>query len=926
MPIIKCMIYIYFFLKFKVQLRRTRPDIVQQIDESLIRAIEDAGGKITGDRFVISAELNEDTIGFWLDVFMLVENLKKNIESIPDFFGYSLVITSDVPEAPEMLCRYLANHNGIFVNDKAAKKLVPYVSFEKPSEWLSSTRRRKYGCGNFYRIKELRIFKKTIKNDLDIQKDVLKVLDQEKGKNKLLLGPPYSQMKNGIQRYNQKINGDFPILSICFGSIGLGALVDAWSLKIRSLSSRQSSFAAQTLQTDEIDSYWELLFRERIRDEVSDYIIRCLRRFLTLVFDFYFNASRKRKCTPIIVLENIHLAGNKITDVLIEVLNEIDYENKKRLMLFGTGDNDISPDKLKVWEPCFENVINLNISKEVELYFPKLSLDLWEIIYSISLFGRYFSPELFQRLFEENNINPVMITRAFSILHSLDLIDNMREPSPVNRRLEEHARRLLGDRHTKVKELVCGRLLSWAARRNINPCFRLLTIISNLDGVKKIDDILLLKSFSSDIVNNTVNGIETAMKSGQFEELVTVRASAIRYIFKTSRALYSGNEKDIEKIFSASYFDILNNECDPYPVLKTQILVNLSAYNLGRHDLKQAAEKAKEAILLGQSRNSYCLPQAYRLFSLVCLSKKQSAETIEYLNFALTNAEKAGNYDELAISAYYAATAQFLYGDVFNAAHLARKSIEQALSSGHPDWADRSRFLEGRLEFELGHYRKANDIFEALRKEPYGSKTEEKDKLMAAWAYRCKLYFQDPLVEKPSSANHDADLFEIEAAYLSGDYEKAVKLSNSIKNPFSEANFLYTEQADWSSGFSQCEHLYFTNGEIEDRIKCLYQSLAQSRVSKEGAEQAMNDIQQILRDEKLCEMDPLDAIYFYAKYRILEQTNASQVDLSTVVSIAFKRLQLRAGRIEDSETRRQYMNGPRWNHELSILAKEYKLI
>jgi len=40
------MISMFFFLKFKAQLRQTRPDIVRQLDESLFRAIEAAGGKI----------------------------------------------------------------------------------------------------------------------------------------------------------------------------------------------------------------------------------------------------------------------------------------------------------------------------------------------------------------------------------------------------------------------------------------------------------------------------------------------------------------------------------------------------------------------------------------------------------------------------------------------------------------------------------------------------------------------------------------------------------------------------------------------------------------------------------------------------------------------------------------------------------------
>ena len=106
----------------------------------------------------------------------------------------------------------------------------------------------------------------------------------------------------------------------------------------------------------------------------------------------------------------------------------------------------------------------------------------------------------------------------------------------------------------------------------------------------------------------------------------------------------------------------------------------------------------------------------------------------------------------------------------------------------------------------------------------------------------------------------------------------------------------------------------------------LFQSLSLSRLSESGSEQALADIQKILRDETLCEMDPWDAIYFYSKYIILKQADAGPVDMSTAVSMAFKRLQRRAGRIEDIETRREYLNGSRWNHELSLAAKDFKLI
>jgi hypothetical protein len=724
-------------------------------------------------------------------------------------------------------------------------------------------------------------------------------------------------MRGGLYDHCADFNGDFPTLTICFGSSGLGPLIDIWSLNIRTLSGKP---------TEEIDGMWELLFRERMRDEVSDYIIRSVKRFLNMVFDYYFNIAGKKKKTPVLIMENVHLAGNTIIEVLVDALANLDSENRKSLLILGISEDDLSEERRIQTEPVFKKVVKLDNKTQSQIVFPRLSTDLWEIIYAVTLFNRYFSPELSQQLFEEENKNSATITRAFSILNNLGIIDNVREPRLVNRNFEDYARKVLGERCSKVHELVRGRLLSWAVRRNINPCFRLLVVIAVLEGVKEIDDLLLLKAFSSDVINETVSGIETAMKNGQFEEMVGERAAAINYIYKTAMVLHCGKEEDIERIFTAVSSESLYTDCEPYPVLKAQMLVNLSAYYLGRNDKKEASNRAKDAILLSQNRNTYCLAQSYRIFSLVCLSKQQISETIEYLSFAVSNAEKSGNYQELAISAYYSAAAQFLYGDVYNAIKFTRKSIEQSLASGLPDWADRSRFLEGRIEFDLGHYSKAHEIFESIRNDPFGKKTKEKDGTLAAWMYRSSIYYKDPKTPKPENPNYDADLFELEASYLAGDFNRTVELSGILTNPFTRENFLYTEQADWRSGYSQCEHLYFTQGEVQNRMISIFNALAKSRLSEQGSEEAIQSIQQVLRDEKLCEMDPWDAFYFYAKYRILEQSVSNPVDLSTAVSMAFKRLQRRAGRIEDIETRRQYLNGPHWNSELCVAAREFKLI
>jgi hypothetical protein len=105
-----------------------------------------------------------------------------------------------------------------------------------------------------------------------------------------------------------------------------------------------------------------------------------------------------------------------------------------------------------------------------------------------------------------------------------------------------------------------------------------------------------------------------------------------------------------------------------------------------------------------------------------------------------------------------------------------------------------------------------------------------------------------------------------------------------------------------------------------------YHSLAQSCLSPPQTEEAMNTMQGILRGGQFTEIDPYDVFCHYAWYRVLKQSGSSPVNISTAVSVAFKRLQSRAGRIDDMETRRQYLTQPRWNKALDQAARDFKLI
>jgi tetratricopeptide (TPR) repeat protein len=926
------MMQMFFFLRFKTQLRRTRPELVSKIDDVLFHAISDAGGKTSGtaaarERWTLSASFNKDSLGFWLDILMLVETVMGQIQAASsDLYGYSLVFCREMPESPEALCRFLANRGqggGIFLDRSAAQGLLPYAEIEKSFEWLSEGRpphkASKIQAAHFCRIKDLKNFSQLRKKTLAMQETVVRALTQgtaDRRRNVLVVGPGFTGKRSGVHQYCAGL-GAVP-LSLRFGTGGINAFIDSWQ-------------GGKNPAAKEIGSLWEPLFRERLRDELSPFVMRKARRFFSLVLEQHIAETRAKNGIPVLVLEDIHLAGETEAELFIGVYGAL--KNTGGLLILGTCDEKAGEEPIRKWERIFQRIIKLNaegIARAAGSEAPvELSVELWEIVYALFLFGHFYPANLFEQLCAEEGKNPAMIARALSFLAALGIIDNPREKRLCMDRVADQCNAALGARAGHIQDIIRRRLLDWTARQKINPCFRLLIILSELGGKAGLTDQLILISLTSDLANETCSVVEQAIKSGLLEKITGQnRASAVRFIFETTRALFSGNEAEIRAAFKNPPPD-----SSAFPVLHAQTLVNLAAFHLGERGYSAALETMKEAIVLSQStsgafreKNHLCLPQSYRLFSLVSLSKQQISETIDYLGFAMENAEKSGNHHELGVSAYYAAAAQFLFGNASRAIQLSRKAQEHALAAGCGDWADRSRFLEGRFAFEIGNYREALEIFETVRKEPSDGNTAEKNQLLAAWAYRSKVYLQNPLTPRPESGCSDADLFEVEAAFLAGNYRKAAELAGALSNPHTENNFLYTEQPDWSSGFAQCELLYFSRGELWERMICVYRSLSLCRLSASGGEEAVHNMQRILRGEQLSEMDPWDAFYFYAWYRILEQTGSGQVDMNTAVSMAFKRLQRRASRIDDIEIRRQYLSQPRWNSALSAAAKEYKLI
>ena len=898
------MVQIAFFLRFRNQLQRIRPELIPRLEDAVVHAIKEAGGKITGEHSFMRASFNENSPGFWLDMLLLIETLTQTLEKAAlDLHGYSLLLGKEVPETANV-CRFLAGgKGGVFFDAAAAQAMRPYITVEDQGKWTDAA--RKYGTNPLFRLNAIKIFVPMARVEFPLRMNA-RLTDQNRRSAVLVAGQSIEGKRDKIYLRiagfaNSGDSGDVPPLYIRFGSGELNALTDAWA-----------GWKHPPLN-EELYTSWEFLFRQRLIGRPSPFTIRTARRFCKLLLNSHCRTQSGK--TPVIILEDIRNAEPITADIVIEALKECPH-----FLVVGICTGELTNAVVEKWKSLFPQLVRANAEESSWQQIPELPLDLWEIGYACFLLGRYFPPDLISQLLEEAGKSPLTISRAFSLLYSLRVIDTPLDPRPWHGNFRQCAEAALGERKDRIRITVRNLLLAWVAKKKIKPCLHLLEILKDLGSAEAIDDSLILQSIHGDLYGTDRTLLENIRNSRILETTAgNARAPILLYIVETLLALHSGNANRIHAAFTLPPPDTAE-----FPLLKAQVLLNQSLYHVGSRKIDSAMEAVKEASMLCQGKNAILLAQVYRLFALTSLLLRRIGETIDYLGFALENAAKSGEYQDIGMSAYYAAAVQLLYGNLSRAKALAEKACRHFLKAGNPEWADRSRFLMGRVAFETGSCQQAFDLFEDIRLKPEGASLPEKNNLLETWAGRARTFLK-PTHTAKATKGRDADIFEIEALCIAGNYSRAAEITG-YTSPSAGDEFLGIEHPDWRSGFAQCELLCFSWDDVHNRIFNAYRSIAQCSLSPAFSTAAKQTMQNALRSGQFPEIDPYDVFFHYAWYRVLELSESSQVDISTAVSAAFKRLQSRAGRIDDAETRQLYLEQPFWNKALEQAARALKLV
>jgi tetratricopeptide (TPR) repeat protein len=905
------MFQMLFSLRFQAQLRRVRPELTASLENAILQVVETSGARIQANHRWIAASFEEDTIGFALDMLLVIQAVQKAARrALPQLYGHICVFGRDIENAQALLNRLPWNSgedlrdSGIWCSLALRDILEPYAVFDPP-----------FFDGDLTDYGQLRDFKPLVQQSsgngpppeqYPQGEAIRSALKNQGARNALLVWPDFADHREALAGYFGA--RDLPPLVFSFGrgGTGLSCFSDALEDPVRDLIPPE--------KREILDTLGAFLFKERLEDEFTPFAVNRAGQFLSVLLENYRAAALDRGVSGTILVENIHLANPVAAQVFARTYAGLmSADSPDELCLLGTSPEDPAESFLipAAWVPLFPLVLRFPAEPKPpgEVRVPK---DLAEIAYAAALFKRYFPSSLLFQLFQEEGKNPAMIKTALGMLSFLGRGDMADDPRA--------GERALGDRKYPAQKMARNRLLAWVKAFRIRGSFKLLQALADLGEAGSEE--MVLDALQTDLLNGTLGTLRRAGLDSRLERLAgSSRIPALRFVWHTTESLFWGDEDAIAIAFAKPF------EEEATPSYKIRILANTTAYKLGLRDMEGASTLIREAMHLSQSRNrGKGLALAYRLFSLTNLGKKRITDAIEYSFFAVEQAEKSEDFAELAVSAYYAAVIQFLFGNIARAERLALKSEETALDAGLAPWANRARFFRGRLLFETGYYREAMDLFEDLLRSPSGILGDKAEDTLEAWRYRSSIFLESARAPKPRRPNIDARHFEIEAAYLAGDYRRVVELADALLPALPDQEYLFTEQPDWHSGFSQGELFLFSPREFRAPLISSYRAMALCCLGETNHAEARGGIEKMIKDEHYFEMDPNNAFYFFAYYRVLDKIGAPRVDLDTAVSIAFKRLQRRATRIDDIEVNRAFLARNYWNAALSHAAGKHKLI
>lgn len=351
---------------------------------------------------------------------------------------------------------------------------------------------------------------------------------------------------------------------------------------------------------------------------------------------------------------------------------------------------------------------------------------------------------------------------------------------------------------------------------------------------------------------------------------------------------------------------------------------------------KEGLDWAKRALIQIQGKfDPAGESSANRALGLYFAGQQEINDAIEYFNNATIIAEQNFLGFERALGYYYEAMAWFLFGNFSRCLRLLAKAEEQAIATFRLDWAIQAQFMASRVEFELGRDARAIERCSQaiclcrLAEDPLA--TSRLEIWLARYLCRSGGLERAAQILSAKANDREALAFGAELARAQGDYPRAMDLIEAAMAMETGAKRFHFDKPFFNNGFELAEDLVIGRQSGETAFRSYLRWLRSEILSDlKRPTDALRQLFELTRESVLSDFDPHLHAYYYSYFKTnpdqLRPGQDYQTDKATILSKAFKYLQLRASRIDTAEDKHAYMVERALNRELMECAKIYKFI
>lgn len=353
------------------------------------------------------------------------------------------------------------------------------------------------------------------------------------------------------------------------------------------------------------------------------------------------------------------------------------------------------------------------------------------------------------------------------------------------------------------------------------------------------------------------------------------------------------------------------------------------------YEYQYALKPAKDALLIAQSAGFAEEESGINtLLGKIMLGKQRIEEAKDYFRISIETAASGNGKFPLSKTYYLGAVTYYVYGNLSESMRLLETSLEVSRETGNRNWEIITLFAKGRINFDLGRYQAAINLFSESLSVARIYNRMESHEIIYPWIGRSLVYSGKRETGGRILENHqesaEGTFFYSEYLYFKGRYSEAEEMVNRALEMDNDNLHLFisTDFKLDSSGFKYMEDLVFVANDGRGVLSHLLRVFsAYLSVLNYNPAKGTSELERLTRDDKLSDIDPFNGLYyFFQALSLPEKEGVDSLDRLTMLSKALRHVQTVASRIDFPKDRRAFLTGNYWNSRLMADAKKNKLL